>query len=382
MLLYDDMSKATVDSPVVQPPQKLMILQNTTDGFEIAEADLALRGRGDFFGFRQSGFSGYRAAVLTEHAYLLPVAQKMVQEMKLEVHGDHINGLMALFPEPSPLGSAAPVVASSMPTPVSSVKATSLTTAKKTMRGVQTLAVDLTASSPPSKNALVVLLDLETTGFSPKGDRIIQIAAKAFGDQSVETFSVYVRPEGVALSSEIVKLTGITQKRLDDEGVAFDTAWQHFQRWLQIASSGGSGGSGGEDFRPIVVMAHNGEKFDIPFVGYELARHGFVSLTDCENWGAFYNITCFIDSVKMFRNADIWESRRVALGIERSAKFAPDQKSLISLYTFVTGKTLVGAHNGVNDVKALEEILDSPGFSHIWREHANKFQTVHFVRRK
>ena len=35
--------------------EKLEVMVNTTNGFEIAEADLKLRGAGDFIGTRQSG---------------------------------------------------------------------------------------------------------------------------------------------------------------------------------------------------------------------------------------------------------------------------------------------------------------------------------------
>ena len=35
--------------------QRLMIIKNNSDGFEIAEKDLFLRGAGDFFGINQSG---------------------------------------------------------------------------------------------------------------------------------------------------------------------------------------------------------------------------------------------------------------------------------------------------------------------------------------
>jgi ATP-dependent DNA helicase RecG len=35
--------------------ERLMTLKNSTDGFEIAEKDLEMRGGGDFFGTRQSG---------------------------------------------------------------------------------------------------------------------------------------------------------------------------------------------------------------------------------------------------------------------------------------------------------------------------------------
>ena len=38
--------------------ERLLTLKNSTDGFEIAEKDLEMRGGGDFFGTRQSGKHG------------------------------------------------------------------------------------------------------------------------------------------------------------------------------------------------------------------------------------------------------------------------------------------------------------------------------------
>ena len=42
--------------------RRLAAMVRTTDGFAIAEADLALRGPGDFFGTRQSGMPAFRVA--------------------------------------------------------------------------------------------------------------------------------------------------------------------------------------------------------------------------------------------------------------------------------------------------------------------------------
>jgi ATP-dependent DNA helicase RecG len=50
---------------------RLEALVNTTDGFEIAERDLAIRGPGDFFGTRQSGLPTLRAGdLLRDHAVM------------------------------------------------------------------------------------------------------------------------------------------------------------------------------------------------------------------------------------------------------------------------------------------------------------------------
>ncbi len=48
--------------------ERLNALVQTTDGFEIAERDLALRGPGDFFGTRQSGLPTLRVGdLLRDH---------------------------------------------------------------------------------------------------------------------------------------------------------------------------------------------------------------------------------------------------------------------------------------------------------------------------
>ena len=54
---------------------RLKALCKTTDGFKIAEEDLALRGPGDFFGSRQSGLPAFRVASLSCDLQTLKQAQ-------------------------------------------------------------------------------------------------------------------------------------------------------------------------------------------------------------------------------------------------------------------------------------------------------------------
>ena len=56
--------------------QRLKALCKTTDGFKIAEEDLALRGPGDFFGSRQSGLPAFRVADLSFDMATLKQAQE------------------------------------------------------------------------------------------------------------------------------------------------------------------------------------------------------------------------------------------------------------------------------------------------------------------
>lgn len=55
--------------------QRLKVLCKTNDGFQIAEADLSLRGPGDFFGSRQSGLPVFRLANLSADLAVLAQAK-------------------------------------------------------------------------------------------------------------------------------------------------------------------------------------------------------------------------------------------------------------------------------------------------------------------
>jgi ATP-dependent DNA helicase RecG len=63
-----------------QPPlseearERLTAMTETTDGFEIAERDLRLRGPGDFFGTRQAGMPTFRLIDLVRDRELLDAA--------------------------------------------------------------------------------------------------------------------------------------------------------------------------------------------------------------------------------------------------------------------------------------------------------------------
>jgi ATP-dependent DNA helicase RecG len=57
------------------------IMERTTDGFKIAEADLELRGPGEFLGTRQSGLPGFKMANLVRDVGILQDARQAAFEL-------------------------------------------------------------------------------------------------------------------------------------------------------------------------------------------------------------------------------------------------------------------------------------------------------------
>jgi ATP-dependent DNA helicase RecG len=72
---------------------RLQAMARTNDGFQIAEEDLSLRGPGEFFGIRQSGFPDFRVAQLVRDTPILIEARKeafrLIQEDPELVHPSH-----------------------------------------------------------------------------------------------------------------------------------------------------------------------------------------------------------------------------------------------------------------------------------------------------
>jgi ATP-dependent DNA helicase RecG len=64
--------------------ERLSTMERTNDGFEIAEADLKLRGPGDFLGTRQSGLPEFKYADLARDQQLLEKAKDLAERIITE----------------------------------------------------------------------------------------------------------------------------------------------------------------------------------------------------------------------------------------------------------------------------------------------------------
>ena len=56
-------------------------MEETNDGFRIAEADLKLRGPGDFLGTKQSGLPDFKFADIVEDQFLLTQAKEKAKAL-------------------------------------------------------------------------------------------------------------------------------------------------------------------------------------------------------------------------------------------------------------------------------------------------------------
>ena len=155
-----------------------------------------------------------------------------------------------------------------------------------------------------------VVFDIETTGFSPVENRIIEIGAvKVSGGKIVDRFSTFVNPE-VPIPFEIEKLTSIT----DDMVVDAEKIETILPQFLQFSEG-------------CMLVAHNAE-FDMSFM-----------IENCKRQGLNHDFT-YIDTV----------------GIARV--MMPGQaKHTLDAVAKALGVSLENHHRAVDDAEATAEIF-------------------------
>ena len=89
LLFKDGLSKNAV--------KWINILNESDDGFYIAEEDLKLRGFGDLTGYQQSGIKNFRFADPVNHAELFELAENFVKNKRNEINQNKYTFLLKLF---------------------------------------------------------------------------------------------------------------------------------------------------------------------------------------------------------------------------------------------------------------------------------------------
>ncbi|MDD3765641.1 MAG: PolC-type DNA polymerase III [Eubacteriales bacterium] len=155
----------------------------------------------------------------------------------------------------------------------------------------------------------IVVFDVETTGFNPRDDRIIEIGAvKIKNGEVVDHFSCFVNPETI-ISPKITELTGITNEMVKDANTIEDV----LPKFLEFCSDS-------------VLVAHNAQ-FDIGFIRANADRLAL-------NFSPTY-----IDTVEMARGA------------------LPDlPRHRLDVVAKALDVSLEGHHRAVNDANATAQI--------------------------
>jgi len=66
-------------------------MENTTDGFEIAEKDMEIRGPGDILGVRQAGLPDFRVGNVVKDIDMMIEARKVAEEALDVLNNDELD---------------------------------------------------------------------------------------------------------------------------------------------------------------------------------------------------------------------------------------------------------------------------------------------------
>ncbi len=167
----------------------------------------------------------------------------------------------------------------------------------------------------------MVVFDTETTGLDFKRDRVIEIGAVSL-ENGAETggMDLFIRlPEGRRLDPFITSLTGITEERLEAEGVGDGEAAQSFAELLEGAE------------RPLIA-AYNAQ-FDLNFLFYLLQPWGLAGVLKKPR---------FLDALTVYRDRRDYphklENAIAAYGLEDRA---------------------VNSHRAIDDARAAALLLEA-----------------------
>ena len=162
----------------------------------------------------------------------------------------------------------------------------------------------------------IIVLDTETTGFSPRKEEIIELAMlRVSRTGETREFDKFIRlSPGRSIPPKIVELTGITGAMLENEGVSKEEACTALADMLSLE-------------RPLLV-AYNAQ-FDLSFLYYFLKGFGKASA---------------LKNVKMLDALTVYRDRR---------PFPHKLCDAVAAYSLVSQNT----HRAIDDTKATYELL-------------------------
>ena len=173
----------------------------------------------------------------------------------------------------------------------------------------------LFAVEPLVKDTVFVAFDTETTGFSPKNDRLVEIGAVKFrGNGEILAITNWLVNPGMPVPFYATEVNGITTEMVTNAPV-FAAVWPEFAAFCKDS----------------ILLAHNAT-FDIGFLRAELGRVGIASPA-----------LPIVDTLPLFRcwfpqakNHSL-ESLSVYLGVQGETHHRADADSLHLINIFSAG---------------------------------------------
>jgi DNA polymerase-3 subunit alpha (Gram-positive type) len=181
-----------------------------------------------------------------------------------------------------------------------------------------------------------VFIDLETTGFNPYHDDIIEIAISDSNGNEFETLVKSKKP----LSPKITEITKITDDMLSEKGVNQEDALNGMIEFLVNQWHLNRRNR-------LFLIGHNILAFDLPFIKQSLKRYNILQSEVIDEFQ-------IIDTMRM------------------SQYILPERysHSMFSLSDFLKLKIGGAAHRAMNDVKMLKLIF--PQLRHLYEKRENK----------
>lgn len=180
------------------------------------------------------------------------------------------------------------------------------------------------------------MIDFETTDVNPKECRIVQIAAVVGGGGGEFKTNVHA---DAPMTQGASTVTGITDEMLVG-APKIKEALGKLCEWLSNLP------------RPVSLCAYNGKRFDFIVLFSELLRAGIDVRAYMDTAGVTrlvdpYLIVCSpgFDTSKLFMNKHNKPSRRLG-----------------DVYKSLTGKTMDGAHDALNDCRGLDVVMLSEAY--------------------
>ena len=230
-------------------------------------------------------------------------------------------------------------------------------------------AVLFWATMQPPEDALdhqrsqrIFIMDLETTGLSPTRDFIVELGAVEIASGAVyctvvqppklpDTIGVHgISPEELALGP---KFPDAMCRFLHFVRLLTECTWSSGPEQKEVHSVGSSAellSAQSSRTADVVIVAHNGCKFDFPFLCAECLRHG-ISLDTFAAWR-------FVDSLDLFRalNSILGDTTDFECGGCSKLQCLARQVSIDRLGPRSNEKV---AHRALADVESLRSVLET-----------------------